>query len=91
MSEIMKIMNENSKINKGKKEQRGDRSYSENVRVKQFCCAINLGFVQFKVSFINYFKRKGIMEGNNYIFLAGGDALVKLAELMYKQYSTTFV
>ena len=91
MSKIMKIMNENSKINKGKKEQRGDTGYSENVRVKQFCCAINLGFVQFKVSFINYFKRKGIMEGNNYIFLAGGDALVKLAELMYKQYSTTFV
>ena len=91
MSEIMKIMNDNSKINKGKKEQRGDTSYSENVRVKQFCCAINSGFVQFKVSFINYFKRKGIMEGNNYIVLAGGDALVKLAELMYKQYSMTFV
>ena len=90
MSEIMKIMNENSKISKGKKEQRGDTSYSENVRVKQFCCAINLGFVQFKVSFINYFKRKGIMEGNNYIFLAGDDALVKLAELMCKQYFTTF-
>ena len=86
----MKIMNENRKINKGKKEQRGDTGYRENVRVKQFCCAINLGFVQVKVSFINYFKRKGIMEGNNYIFLAGGDALVKLTELMYKQYSTTF-
>ena len=84
-------MNENSKINKSKKEQRGDTSCSENVRVKQFCCAINPGFVQFKVSFINYFKRNGIMEGNNYIFLAGGDALVKLAELMYKQYSMTFV
>ena len=38
-------MNENSKINKGKKEQRGDTSYSENMRVKQFCCTINLGFV----------------------------------------------
>ena len=31
------------------------------------------------------------MEENNDIFLAGGDALIYLAEPMYKQYSTTFV
>ena len=31
------------------------------------------------------------MEENNIIFLAGGDALVYLAEPMHKRYSTTFV
>ena len=31
------------------------------------------------------------MEENNYIFLAGGDALVYLAEPVYKKYSTTFI
>ena len=31
------------------------------------------------------------MEENNNIFLAGGDALVYLAEPMYKKYSTNFV
>ena len=31
------------------------------------------------------------MEENNYIFLAGGDALVYLAVLMHKKYSPTFV
>ena len=31
------------------------------------------------------------MEENNYIFLAGGDALVYLAGPMRKKYSTTFV
>ena len=32
-----------------------------------------------------------MMEENNDIFLAGGDALVYLAEPMYKKYSITFV
>ena len=31
------------------------------------------------------------MEENSHIFLAGGDALVYLAVLMHKKYSTTFV
>ena len=31
------------------------------------------------------------LEENNDIFLAGGDALVFLAEPMHKKYSTTFV
>ena len=31
------------------------------------------------------------LEENNYIFLAGGDALVYLAEPMHKKCSTTFV
>ena len=31
------------------------------------------------------------LEENNYIFLAGSDALVYLAEAMHKKYSTTFV
>ena len=30
------------------------------------------------------------LEENNYIFLAGGDALVYLAELIHKKYSTIF-
>ena len=29
-----------------RKEQRGDTSYSESVRVKLFCCAFRLGFLQ---------------------------------------------
>ena len=32
-----------------------------------------------------------MMEENNDIFLAGGDALVYLVEPMHKKYSTTFV
>ena len=32
-----------------------------------------------------------MMEENNDIFLAGGDALVYLARPMHKKYSTTFV
>ena len=32
-----------------------------------------------------------MMEENNEIFVAGGDALVYLAEPMHKKYSTTFV
>ena len=32
-----------------------------------------------------------MMEENNDIFLAGGDALVYLAEAMHKKYSTKFV
>ena len=31
------------------------------------------------------------MEENNDIFLVGGDALVNLAKLIYKKYSTKFV
>ena len=32
--------------NKDRKEQGGDRSYSERVRAKWFCCAFKLGFLQ---------------------------------------------
>ena len=32
-----------------------------------------------------------MMEENNDVFLAGGDALVYLAKPMHKKYSTTFV
>ena len=32
-----------------------------------------------------------MMEENNDIFLAGGDALVQLAEPLHKKYSTIFV
>ena len=32
-----------------------------------------------------------MMEENNDIFLAGGDALVYLAETMHEKYSTTFI
>ena len=32
-----------------------------------------------------------MMEENNYIVIAGGDALVYLAEPMHKKYSTIFV
>ena len=32
-----------------------------------------------------------MMEENNYIVIAGGDALVYLAEPMHKKYSTKFV
>ena len=31
---------------KDKKEKEGDRSYSERVRAKWFCCAFKLGFLQ---------------------------------------------
>ena len=31
------------------------------------------------------------LEENNYIFLAGGDAVVYLIEPMYRKFSTTFV
>ena len=65
------------KKNKDRKKQRSGTSYSEGVRAKWFCCAFKLGFVQlickaslvfksnlelkFRVSFINYFKRKRII------------------------------
>ena len=57
MSEIMKIINERE-TQKQKTKQRtknknihrtghgGDRSYSESVRAKWFCCAFELGFLQ---------------------------------------------
>ena len=55
MPEMMKIINErqtqkqqqqqtNKQRNKDKKEQ-GDKSYSEMVKVKWFCCAFKLGFL----------------------------------------------
>ena len=42
-----------TKTNKGRKDQ-GDRTYSESVRAKWFCCALKLGFPQLicKVSLI---------------------------------------
>ena len=74
MSEIMNITDEKERQkSKDKKRQRSDKSYSEIVRAKWFCCALKLGFVQlickaslifqvdFRVSFINYFKRKRII------------------------------
>ena len=39
-------MNVKDNKNKYRKEQRGDASYSENVRAKLFCCAFKLGFLQ---------------------------------------------
>ena len=49
----MKIIDEretkkktNKQANKGKKEQGGDRSSSERVRAKWFCCAFKLGLLQ---------------------------------------------
>ena len=47
MSEIMKIIDERERCkNKDKKKQRSGASYSEIMRVKWFCCAFKLGFVQ---------------------------------------------
>ena len=54
MSEIMKIIDKietqkndhNSKNKLRQKRTRGDRSYSERVRSKWFCCALKLGFLQ---------------------------------------------
>ena len=49
MSEIMKIIDERKTQKKNKhiqKRTRGDRSYSERVRGKWFCCAFKLGFLQ---------------------------------------------
>ena len=57
MSEIIKIIGERERKktkNKDRMTQRRGGSYSESVRAKWFCCA-------FRVSFINYFKRKGIV------------------------------
>ena len=47
-------MKEKGNKNKGRKEQRGDTSYSESVRAKLFCCVFKLGFLQLicKASFI---------------------------------------
>ena len=52
--EIMKTIDEreaknNNNNNKNKdrnKQDRGDRSYSERVRAKWFCCVFKLGFLQ---------------------------------------------
>ena len=51
----MKIINEREiQRKKDRKKQRGDGSYSERVRAKEFCCAFKLGFLQLicKASFI---------------------------------------
>ena len=34
------------KKNKQSQNRKGDKSYSERVRAKQFCCALKLGFLQ---------------------------------------------
>ena len=51
--EIMKTIDERElqkkkekKKKKTKKKEQGDRSYSEKVRDKWFCCAFKLGFLQ---------------------------------------------
>ena len=64
----------NKQTNKQRqKTTRGDRSYSENVIARSFCCAFKVGFLQLickisnlekskvKVSFIIYFKTKRII------------------------------
>ena len=73
MSEIMKIIDERETPKKRQKRTRGggrgDRSYSERVRAKWFCCAFKLGFlwlickasVEFRVNIINYYKTKRII------------------------------
>ena len=75
-AEIMKTIDEREMQKTTKEKQtkaersKGNRSYSESVRAKWFCCAFNLGFLKliskaslmFKSNlefcFINYFKRK---------------------------------
>ena len=50
MSEIIKIIDERETQKKKKKQRqkrtRGDRTYSERVRAKWFCCAFKLDFLQ---------------------------------------------
>ena len=48
MSEIMKIIDERETQKKKTKTEKnkGDKSYSERVRAKWFCCAFKLGFLQ---------------------------------------------
>ena len=47
MSAGMKIIDERETQKKQRqKRTRGDRSYSERMRAKSFCCAIKLGFLQ---------------------------------------------
>ena len=77
--EIMKTIDERElqEITKEKQtkteKRKGNRSYSERVRAKWFCCAIKLGFLQlickdflifksnFRVTLINYFEAKRIV------------------------------
>ena len=42
--------------NKDRKEQRGDASYSENVRTKSFCCAFKFDFLQLRCKASLIFK-----------------------------------
>ena len=69
-----KRKNRNKQTNKQRqKTTRGDRSYSESVIARSFCCAFKVGFLQLickisnlekskvKVSFIIYFKTKRII------------------------------
>ena len=50
MLDLIKILDERktkkNKNNKDRKERRGNRSFSERVRAKRFCCAFKLGFLQ---------------------------------------------
>ena len=54
MSEVMKIVDERKAQKKPPKKQKkqrqkrakGDRTYSERMRAKWFCCALKLGFLQ---------------------------------------------
>ena len=66
-------MSEIYKKKKKTEKKEGDKSYSERVRAKLFCYAFKLGFLrliwkaslklfEFTVSFINYYKRKRIIQ-----------------------------
>ena len=46
----------NNNNNKKTEKARGDRSYSERVRAKLFCCAFKLGFVQLICKASSVFK-----------------------------------
>ena len=45
IDEKKETKNNKRKTNKDRKE-KGNRSYSERVRAKRFCCAFKLGFLQ---------------------------------------------
>ena len=61
MSEIMKIVDERemqktTKTTQRQKRARGNRSYSESLRAKWFCCALMLGFLQWICKASLFFK-----------------------------------
>ena len=60
MLEIMKIIDKReTQANKNKtktEKNKGDKTYSERVRAKWFCCAFKLGFLQFICKASLFFK-----------------------------------